>query len=112
MQSSLLITDFSSIIFDMIYQYKPYIMFIPDADDPNIKYAYTKDYYEIIDSLKNGTLYFKNKFFTINETINKIIYYINNDFKIESYLKKFYDDFDFNCKNNTKSLINHLINIK
>ena len=112
MKSKLLITDFSSIIFDMIYQYKPYIMFIPDADDPNIKHNYNKGYYEIIDSLKNGTLYFQNKFFTINETINKTISYINNNFKIEPYMKKFYDEFEFNCKNNTKSFINYLINIK
>ena len=31
MKASLLISDFSSIIFDMIYQRKPFIIFIPDA---------------------------------------------------------------------------------
>ena len=109
-ESSLLITDFSSIIFDMIYQRKPYIMFIPDANDPNIRESYDSGYYEIIESLKNDSLFFKNKFINLKEAINKIIFYINNNFKLEKDLLKFYDSFELNCTNNTKNLINYLIN--
>ena len=36
MKSNLLITDFSSVIFDFIYQKKPIIIYIPDSEDPNI----------------------------------------------------------------------------
>ena len=110
MKSSLIISDFSSVIFDMIYQHKPYIMFIPDAYDNEIKYIYEKGYYEIIESLKNGTIGFENKYFQLNETVNKIIYYIKNDFKLEKRLKKFYDSFTFKCGNNTIRFINYLIN--
>lgn len=109
-KSNLLISDFSSIIFDMIYQKKPYIMYIPDALDLNIKYIYDNGYYDIIHNLVNNTLYFKNKFFNINETINKILYYINNNFTLELSLKKFYDSFELKCQNNTKKFINYLEN--
>lgn len=110
-KSNLLISDFSSIIFEMIYQKKPYIMYIPDALDSNIKYIYDNGYFDIINGLKNDSIYFKNKFFNINGTINKIIYYINNNFTLELNLKKFYDSFEFKCKNNTQNLINYLVNI-
>ena len=36
MKSSLLITDFSSVIFDFIYKRKPIIIYIPDSEDPSI----------------------------------------------------------------------------
>lgn len=111
-KTNLLITDFSSIIFEMIYQKKPYIMFIPDALDSNIKDIYDIGYYDIINSLKNNTLYFKNKFFNVNETVIKILYYINNNFTLELNLEEFYDSFELRCQNNTQRLINYLINIK
>ena len=110
MKSSLIVSDFSSVIFDMIYQGKPYIMFIPDAYDNKIKYIYENGYFEIINSLKNGTIHFENKYFNVNETVNKIIYYIKNNFILEPKLKKFYDSFEFNCKNSTNRFINYLLN--
>ena len=39
----LIITDFSSIIFDIIYRKKPFIIYIPDANDTEIKGNYTKN---------------------------------------------------------------------
>lgn len=111
MKSNLLITDFSSVIFDMIYQNKPYIIYIPDIDDKNIEYIYDQGYYDIINGLKNESIYFENKCFSINETVNKIIYYINNNFNLDSNLLKFYDSFELKCKNNTQAFINYLINI-
>ena len=47
-KTSLIVTDYSSIIFDMIYRRKPYIIFIPDAYDPEIKINYLKTSYNII----------------------------------------------------------------
>lgn len=111
MKANLLISDFSSIIFDMIYQNKPYIMFIPDANDKEIRYTYEKGYFELIESLKNGSLYFQNIFFNIKETVQKTIYYIENNFILDSKLKKFYDSFELKCNNNTDKFINYLINL-
>ena len=106
--SSLIISDFSSVIFDMIYQKKPFIIYIPDVDDININNLYSQQYLDIIYGLRNNSIYFENKFFNINDTINKIIYYINNNFTLDKKLKKFYQIFNFTKKNHTKQLINYL----
>ena len=107
-KSNLLITDFSSVIFDFIYQKKPTIIYIPDSDDSNLKNIYTKEYYDVINGLKNNSIYFENKFFNIEDTIKKILYYINNNFKIEKKLEIFYDQFEFSGKNRISTLINYL----
>ena len=103
----LLVSDFSSIIFDIIYRRKPYIIYIPDGNDPKIINNYKKNYYELIESIKNGTIYFENKYFELNETINKIIYYINNNFNLEPKLEQFYDTF----KLKKGRIMNEFINI-
>ena len=61
--SSLIITDFSSILFDAIVQRKPLILFIPDGLDPNLEDIYTNEYYETINMIKNGHIY-NNHFFS------------------------------------------------
>jgi CDP-glycerol glycerophosphotransferase (TagB/SpsB family) len=105
---SLIVTDFSSIIFDIIVRYKPYVLYIPDSDDSNIKKIYSKEYYDIINGLKNGSIIFENKFFNLNETIRKIIFYIKNNFKLESNLEQFYQTFKLEGGNNTIKIINYL----
>ena len=107
-KSNLIISDFSSVIFDFIYQNKPFIIYIPDSNDNNIKNIYKKEYVDVINGLKNDTIIFENKFFCIEDTINKIIYYINNDFKLENKLKKFYDNFKFKGKKHINTFINYL----
>ena len=109
---NLLITDFSSIIFDVIYRRKPYIIYIPDAYDKEIENIYERIYYELIQSLKNNTIYFENKFFTITEVVNKIKFYIINNFMLEPQLGKFYDLFDLKKGNNTNEFINYITAIK
>ena len=111
-KTNLIISDFSSIIFDIICRNKPFIIFVPDANDPKIKKIYKKTYYKIINSFKTDLFKFENKFFEVNETVNKIIYYINNNFKLEDKLKKFYRSFNFTYGNNIKDIIYYLINLK
>ena len=111
-KTSLVVSDFSSIIFDFMYRRKPFILYIPDANDSNIKNIYLDEYYQLIESLKNGTLYFKNKFFDINSVVKKINYYINNKFKIEQNLVKFYDSFELKKGKNINNFIKYLINLK
>ena len=106
----LVVSDFSSIIFDIIYRRKPYIIYIPDGNDPKIFNNYKKNYYELIESIKNGTIYFENKYFELNETISKIIYYINNNFNLEPKLEKFYDTFKLKKGIIMNEFINILIN--
>ena len=111
-KASLVISDFSSIIFDFMYRRKPFIIFTPDANDPFIKNIYYKDYYQLIESLKNETIYFENNFIEINSVVNKIIYYIKNNFNIENNLKKFYDSFELNHGDNINNFIKYLQDLK
>ena len=108
-KTDLIVTDYSSIIFDLIYRKKPYIIFIPDAMDPNIANNYNERTYNIIKNFTNNDFDFKNVFFDINSTIRKIKYYINNNFTLEPQLQKFYDDFNFNESETINDLINYLI---
>ena len=110
-KSDLLVTDFSSIIFDIIVRYKPYILYIPDSEEKNLKKLYSETYFDIINGLKNGSIYFENKFFNIYDVVKKIIYYINNNFQLESKLKMFYNSFNLEGGKNTKNIINFLKNL-
>ena len=111
-KTNLVITDFSSIIFDIICREKPYIIFVPDANDPQLIDLYNKNDYYTIQSFKKNTFKFENIYFEVNETINKIIYYINNNFILNKKLKKFYKNFSFKSGNNTNDFISYLINLK
>lgn len=62
--------------------------------------------------MKKGTIFFMNKFFNLNKAIDKIIYYINNNFIIEKKVKKFYDSFNISSTNNTIEFIDYLKNLK
>jgi CDP-glycerol glycerophosphotransferase (TagB/SpsB family) len=110
-KTSLVVTDFSSVIFDLIYKRKPYILYIPDANDPYIEDIYINHYYELIQSMKNGTIFFENLFFDINETINKIIFYLNNNFTLDIKLIKFYDNLGIKSDNNIDKFIKYIINL-
>ena len=111
-KTDLLITDFSSIVFDIIYRRKPFIIYVPDSDEPNIRIIYKKDYYDLIDFMNNNKFKFENVFFNLNETINKIIYYIHNKFQLDYNLVKFYDSFSFKKENNINIFIDYLRALK
>ena len=111
-KTSLVVTDFSSIVFDIIYRKKPYIIFIPDANDPTIEKLYTKNYVNLIQLIKNGTIKFENKYFYVNDTVNKIIYYINQNFEIESSLNKFYEKISLKEGNNIFKFVEYIKNMK
>ena len=111
-ESSLVITDFSSVIFDFIVRNRPYIIYIPDSEDPFLKKKYQQEYYDIINRFKNGSFQFENILFNINETIFKIKYYINNNFKLDRKLKKFYKRFNLqNEGNNIQKFVEYLKNL-
>ena len=109
-KASLIISDFSSVIFEIIYRRKPIVIYIPDANDSNIVNLYEQGYYDIINGLKNGSTYFENKFFDVDAAVDKIIYYIKNDFQLESNLIKFYDELGLNTTNNTMKFVDYLKN--
>jgi CDP-glycerol glycerophosphotransferase (TagB/SpsB family) len=110
-KSNLFITDFSSIIFDFIYQKKPYIIYIPDSNDNLINKKYKKNYCDLIQSMKNDTIKFENKFFNIDSVINKIMFYLNNNFNLEDKLIIFYDSLNLTKNNNIYEFIKYIKNI-
>ena len=109
---NLLISDYSSIIFDIIYRKKPYIIYIPDAEDPNINKIYKNNTYEVINKFKTNNFKFKNVYFDIESVVNKIKFYIDNSFKLEPKIKQFYDTFKFKNENATIEFINYLLRMK
>ena len=110
-KTNLIVSDFSSVVFDVMYRRKPVIIYIPDANDPNIKEIYKKRYYKLINLMKDDKIKFENKFFDLNDVVKKIIFYINNNFTIETKLKKFYDSFGFKIGNNINKFIEYLKNL-
>ena len=60
--------------------------------------------------MKNGS-FLENRFFKIKDTVDKIIYYINNNFELDSKMKKFYNYINLKSKNNIHNFIQYLINI-
>ena len=111
--SSLLITDFSSIVFDFIYRRKPFILYIPDINEHNLNEIYNKKYSELIQSIKNGTIVFENQYLNINEAINKTLFYINSNFTLDLNLKIFYDNLKIKEEeNNTNKFIKYIEDLK
>ena len=110
-KTHLIISDFSSVIFEIIYRKKPFIIYIPDVKDPYIVNLYNQGYYDIINGLKNGSTYFENTFFDVEAAIDKIIYYITNNFKLEVNLMRFYHMLGLNSANNTMTFVEYLKNL-
>ena len=110
--SSLIITDFSAILFDAIVQRKPLILYLPDGLDPNLQNIYTNEYYETINKIKNGIIYLKEVFLDFDKFVNKIIYYINNDFALEKEKLKIYKKFRLINRGNIRKFIKYLKKLK
>ena len=106
--TNLVITDFSSIIFDLMYRIKPFILYLPDYDEKDVENIYTRDYIELIESYKSQKWILENQFFSINETIDKIIYYIKNNFILDDNMKYLYKTFGFKKSFNIHKFINIL----
>ena len=107
-KTDLVVTDFSSIIFDIIYRKKPFIMYIPDTNYNDNKNNYVENYYQLINDLKDGIIPMRNIYFNTNEVVKKIIYYINNNFKLEKNLLKFYKSFGFKKEKSIPKFIDYL----
>ena len=90
-KTNLVVTDFSSIMFDLMYRNKPFVIYLPDADDPLIDQLYTLDYINLIRRMNKREFDIANICNNVEETVDKIIFYIKNKFTIDSELKKFFD---------------------
>jgi len=102
---SLLVTDYSSILFDVAYLKKAAIFYQFDKDIYFAKhykpgyFSYEKDGFgEVITDDK--------------EVINKILYYFNNEFKLEDkYINNIENTFKYIDKNNCKRVYDNIIKL-
>ena len=111
-KSELIITDFSSLMFDFVYMRRPYIFYIPDLDDPEIEVIYKNEYFEFYNNVKNGIIKFENLVFNVEDLMHKIVFYINNDFTLDDNIKNFYDSFGIKKGDNINDMINYLVKLK
>ena len=98
-QYNLLITYYSSISFDFMFQNKPVLFYANDKSYNN----------------NNDIIYFANYFLDINLLINKIKFYVNNSFIIDNELHNNYDSIFFiklNIINKTIEIINNILKSK
>ena len=62
--------------------------------------------------IKNGEINLFEVYLDLKEVINKIIYYIKNDFVVEESKLKFYNEFRLKNKDNTRKFIKYIRMIK
>ena len=99
-ESALLLSDFSSVVFDFAYLKKPVIYYQPNDD-----YHYGEFYFEI-ESMGFGDV-LKDE----NELMNKIEYYLKNDCKMEDeYKERVEKFFKYTDKNNCKRVYEWILN--
>ena len=110
-RTSLVVTDFSSIVFDLMYRGKPFIIYVPDGNEPALRQIYKPDYYKLIESMKNNTIEFENKYFSLYETIEKIIFYIQNNFTLDPKLERFYQTFGFKREKMIDKFVDYLLKL-
>ena len=61
--------------------------------------------------MKNGTIEFENQFFNLELVINKIIFYLKNNFKLDKRLEIFYDNLNIKQNNNIYEFIKYIKNL-
>ena len=88
---SMLVTDFSSVVFDFMFQDKPVICYGLDLGDKILSRNEQKDLRLLQDKQET----FPNIIFSEQDVINKIKYYVENNFNVEAenlnkYSKYFY----------------------
>lgn len=102
--SSMLLTDFSSIIFDFMFQNKPVVLYGLDYEDKNLSKYDKFDLNNLMQKKEN----FPNIFFKEDEVVNCIKKYIDNKFKIDDETYKIYNKFFTIRENTCKHLVQTL----
>lgn len=106
-ESNLVITDYSSAVFDFAYLRKPIVYYQFDRDEFFAgEHVFTKGYF---DYERDG---FGEVTYTMDDTIDIIIDYVKNDCKMKSkYCERADNFFAFNDKSNCKRVANRIIEL-
>ena len=92
--SSLFITDYSTLCFDFMFQNKPVLFYPLDINDPKLS---KEDSYNA--KYLNKKMIFGNNYNNSKDMIEKIKFYVNNDFTIEKNIKNIYESLFYLKKN-------------
>lgn len=92
---SCLITDFSSIAFDFMFQNKPVLSYLLDKSDPSLNKLDRID----MSVFSYKKYIFPNVCYTENELINRIKHYVESNFELEPDIKEKYDRFFYTKEN-------------
>jgi len=103
-QCSCLITDFSSVSFDFMFQNKPVILYILDKDDITLNPLEQKG----INSFDYKKYIIPNVYYEEDEVIEKLKYYVENDFELEPETKQKYDKFFYTKENIRQKLVEEI----
>lgn len=96
-----LVTDFSSVAFDFLFQSKPAILYILDHGCPHLNRFERKD----LDKFKYKQHLISNVVFNEQDAINKIKHYIQNNFELEPDVQQKYKAFFYTKSNIRQQLI-------
>ena len=97
--SSLLITDYSTLCFDFMFQNKPVLFYLLDNNDPKLN---KEDKYN--EKYLNQKMIFGNLYNSSKDLIKKIKYYVNNNFTLEENLKNKYESLFYLKRNILENL--------
>ena len=61
--------------------------------------------------MKNNTIKFENKIFSVYEAVDKIIFYIENNFALDEKLERFYQKFRFKMEKSIDKFIDYLVKL-
>ena len=96
-ESSMLITDFSSVCFDFMFQNKPVIYYLLDMNANDIE----EEDKENMRAFEHKKENLANVFYDEKDIVKKIEFYVNNNFTLEPEVKEKYNKF-FYTKNNIR----------
>ncbi len=101
---SCLLTDFSSVSFDFMFQYKPVVFYILDKEDSSLPKFEREDLAKF--DYKQYIL--PDVFFDEDAVVNRVIEYCENNFKIDERTREIYDSFFYTKENIREQLIEKL----
>jgi len=103
-QCSCLVTDFSSVAFDFMFQNKPVVFYILDREDSSLPEYERKD----LAGFDYKQYILPNVFFDEEAVVNRVIEYCENNFKIDEHTREIYDSFFYTKENIREQLIEKL----
>ncbi|MBR1825091.1 MAG: glycosyltransferase [Alphaproteobacteria bacterium] len=101
---SCLVTDFSSVAFDFMFQYKPVVLYMLDKGDPLLDHYDWED----LEKFDYKKYILPDVFFDEDAVVNRLIEYCENNFKIDKRTRQIYDSFFYTKKDIRKQLIEKL----